>query len=92
MSENQRKVFCVKLKKDAIGLDSPPYPNDIGQRIYQHISQEAWQLWLKQQTMLINENRLSMRDPKSRALLTAEMEKFLFGEGSVTPPGYVPPK
>ena len=83
-------IYCVKLKKQATRLKQPPMPGAIGQKIYEHISQEAWQLWLNHQTMLINEYRLSMIDPKAKQFLLTEMEKFLFGEGSEKPAGYVP--
>ncbi len=85
-----RQVFCKKLGKSAEGLEEPPYPGEIGFRIYEHISSEAWQAWLGQQTMLVNEYRLHLADQKSRDFLEAEMEKFLFGEGSDKPAGYVP--
>lgn len=84
-----RSIYCQKLKKDALGLDSPPLPGEIGQRVFANISAEAWLAWKNHQTMLINEYRLSMIDAKSRQFLLEEMEKFLFGEGSATPPGYV---
>ena len=83
-------IFCVKLKKHAEGLSRPPYPGTLGERIYQQVSKEAWQMWLKHQTLLINEHRLTMTDPKSRAFLVTEMEKFFFGEGSQPPAGYSP--
>lgn len=86
-----RLIHCSKLNKEAEGLDYPPYPGELGKKIYQSISKEAWQLWLSRQTMLINEYRLSMTDAKAREFLATEMEKFLFGEGSQIPPGYVPP-
>lgn len=72
-------IFCSKLQKEAEGLDRPPIPSPLGERIFAEISKEAWQLWLKHQTILINEQRLSLADPKARALLKEEMEKFLFG-------------
>ena len=87
-----RMVNCVKLEKEAEGLDRMPYPGELGQKIYDNVSKEAWQEWLKFQTMLINENRLSPIDPKSRSFLEAEMEKFFFGEGSELPPDFVAPK
>jgi len=87
-----RTVHCVKLKREAEGLPLPPYPGELGKRIYENVSKDAWQQWLKHQTMLINENRLSPIDPKAREFLEREMEKFLFGEGSKPPEGYVPPK
>ena len=87
-----RMVKCVKLGKEAEGLDRPTYPGELGKRIYAEVSKEAWQMWLRQQTMLINEYRLSAIDPQARAFLREEMEKFLFGEGSKPPSGYVAPK
>jgi Fe-S cluster biosynthesis and repair protein YggX len=86
------KIKCVKLKKEAEALDYQPYPGDIGIRIIKEISAEAWQLWMNHQTMLINEMRLSPVDPKSRKFLEEEMDKFLFGEGSEAPEGFVPEK
>ena len=85
-----RTVHCVKLGREAEGLDRPPYPGELGQRIFENVSKEAWKQWLAHQTMLINENRLSPRDPKHRAFLEAELEKFLFGGGADKPAGYVP--
>ncbi|MBU2753725.1 oxidative damage protection protein [Acidithiobacillus sp. CV18-2] len=85
-----RTVQCVKLGKEAEGLDRPPYPGPLGARIYQEVSKEAWQDWLKHQTMLINEYRLSPIDPKSRSFLEKQMEAFFFGEGAQTPEGFVP--
>jgi Fe-S cluster biosynthesis and repair protein YggX len=87
-----RLIHCTKLNKEAEGLDQPPLPGDLGQKIYACISKEAWQQWIQHQTMLLNENRLSMIDPKARAFLMQEMEKFLFGTGSEKPPGFVPEK
>ena len=87
-----RTVQCVKLQRDAEGLDFAPYPGELGKRIYEQVSKEAWRQWLAHQTMLINENRLSPLDPKARKYLEGEMEKFLFGEGSQAPSGYVPPE
>ena len=83
-------VDCVILKKEAEGLDRAPYPGEIGQRILENVSKEAWKMWMKQQTMLMNENRLSPMDPKHRKFLEGEMEKFFFGEGSTTVEGYTP--
>lgn len=85
-----RTVRCIKLNKDADGLPAPPYPGELGKRIYEHVSKEAWGMWLRQQTMLINEYRLSAVDPKAREFLAKEMEKFFFGEGSSPPEGFVP--
>lgn len=85
-----RMVQCVRLNKEAEGLNAPPYPGDLGKRIYDCVSQEAWQMWLEHQTMLINEYRLSAIEPKARQYLKEEMEKFLFGEGSAAPKEYIP--
>lgn len=87
-----RMVHCKKLNQELPGLPQPPYPGELGRKIYENISQQAWQQWLSQQTMLINEYRLSMIDPKAQTFLREEMEKFLFGDGSQMPEGYVPPK
>lgn len=85
-----RLIQCIKLQKEAEGLAQPPIPGELGKKIYDHISQQAWQAWLNHQTMLINEYRLSMIDPKSRAFLMQEMDKFLFGSGSEKPAGFTP--
>jgi Fe-S cluster biosynthesis and repair protein YggX len=74
-----RTVNCVLLKKEAEGLDRAPYPGDLGQRIFENVSKEAWQQWLEFQTKLINENRLSPIDPEAKKLIETEMEKFFFG-------------
>ncbi len=81
-------VFCQKLQKEAPGLEHPPYPGALGLRIQQSICKEAWQLWLKHQTLLINENRLVLTHPTARTFLEAEMEKFFFGLGSEKPQGF----
>src|SRR3979411_2118776 len=85
-----RKVNCVLLKREAEGLAYLPYPGELGKRIYESISKEAWAQWVAHQTMLINENRLTPIEPKARAFLVAEMEKFLFGAGSEKPKEFVP--
>jgi Fe-S cluster biosynthesis and repair protein YggX len=85
-------VQCVKLGREAEGLDRAPYPGELGKRIHANVSKQAWQDWLRHQTMLINENRLSPMDPKSRKFLEEQMDKFFFGEGAEMPEGYVPPK
>lgn len=86
-----RMVNCVKLGKEAPGLDFPPYPGELGKRIFESVSKEAWQQWMGRQTMLINEYRLNPLDPKARKFIEGEMEKYFFGEGAQLPPGYVPP-
>ena len=87
-----RMVKCVKLGKEAEGLDFPPWPGKLGERIFESVSKEAWQLWMNHQTMLMNEYRLNPLDPKARKMITEEMEKFLFGSGSKPPEGFVAPK
>ena len=87
-----RVVNCSKLNREAEGLDRQPYPGDLGKRIFDNISKQAWQEWLKQQTMLINEYRLSPMNPKDRKFLEEQMEKYFFGEGADTPPEFVAPK
>ncbi len=86
-----RTVFCQKKQVEAEGLDFSPWPGPLGTRVFENISKAAWQEWLAHQTMLINENRLSPRDPKHRAWLEDQMEKFLFGGDYEKPMGYIPP-
>ncbi len=86
-----RTVMCARLGDEREGLAYAPYPGALGKRIYEHVSKEAWAQWLAHQTMLINENRLSPLDPAARKFLEGEMEKFLFGDGSERPSGYVSP-
>ena len=83
-----RMVLCVKLNREAEGLDKAPYPGELGQRIFENVSREGWQQWLKQQTILINEYRLSPIDPKSRSFLEQEMEKYFFGGDVQNPPEF----
>lgn len=85
-----RMVNCVVLGKEAEGLDFAPYPGELGQRIYENVSKEAWQRWLAHQTMLINEYRLTPVEPEARKFLEREMENFFFGPGSEKPKEYVP--
>ena len=85
-----RMVQCVLLKRQAEGLDYLTYPGELGKRIYDQVSKEAWAQWLAQQTMLINENRLTPIEPKARAFLVKEMEKFFFGGGSQKPAEFKP--
>lgn len=83
-------IQCVKLNKEAEGMDFPPYPGELGKKLYESVSKEAWQMWMSQQTMLINEYRLSLADPKSQQFLKLELEKFFFGEGSEPPKEFTP--
>ncbi len=85
-----RTVYCEKTRTETEGLDFTPWPGELGKRVYGHIGKAAWAEWLAHQTMLINENRLSPLDPKHRAYLQTEMEKFLFGDGAEKPAGYTP--
>lgn len=80
-----RTIYCIKLQTQAEGLDYPPYPGELGQRIYSSISKPAWQQWVNHQTMLINEYRLSTLDPQAREFLKKEMGRFLFAEGETEP-------
>ncbi|MGE9658149.1 oxidative damage protection protein [Snodgrassella alvi] len=85
-------VHCVKLGKEAPGMKFPPFPNELGKRIYNNVSQEAWDGWLRYQTMIINENRLSLADPRARQYITQQMENYFFGEGADHISGYTPPQ
>jgi len=85
-----RTVKCVLLGEELEGLERPPWPGELGQRIFENVSRSAWQQWQKHQTMLINEYRLSALDPKARKFLAEEMEKFLFAGGAEKPAGYQP--
>jgi len=84
-----RTVHCIRYGADQPGLDRQPYPGPLGLQVFENVSRQAWAEWLAHQTMLINENRLSPVDPKSRAFLKDELEKYFFGEGSQAPAGFV---
>lgn len=86
-----RQVFCAHLKKDADGLDFQLYPGELGKRIFDNISKEAWGQWQKKQTMLINENKLNLMEPTARAFLEEKMQAYLFEGIEPTIEGYVPP-
>ena len=86
-----RMVKCVKLGREAEGLDFPPYPGELGKRIFEQVSKEAWRQWLELQKMLVNENRLNLADKKSREYLAQQMEKHFFGAGADRASGFVPP-
>lgn len=83
-----RTIFCFKLQKEAEGLEKQPFPGPLGEKLFNEISKQAWSMWLTHQTMLINEYRLSLIEPKSREFLKEEMQKFFFGEGSAKPSGF----
>ncbi|HEX5392918.1 MAG TPA: oxidative damage protection protein [Rhodocyclaceae bacterium] len=87
-----RMVKCIKLGTESEGLDFPPLPGELGKKIYENVSKEAWQQWIKIQTMLINENRLSLVDPRARQYLQEQVTKHFFGEGSDQVSGFVPPQ
>ena len=87
-----RTVHCIKLGRDADGLDFPPYPGELGKRIYENVSKEAWKMWLEHSKMIMNEYRLNPLDPNSQKIMEEQMEQFFFGEGAKLPEGYVPPK
>ena len=87
-----RMVKCIKLGREAEGLDFPPYPGDLGKRLWENVSKEAWQQWIKHQTMLINENRLNLADSAERKYLAEQLEKHFFGGGADAAAGYVPPQ
>jgi len=86
-----RMVQCAYLKKEAEGLNYSPYPGELGKRIYDNVSAEAFELWKRHQTMLVNENRLNLADARARQYLARQMELFFFGEGGDKPAGFVPP-
>ncbi len=87
-----RTVHSNKLTRVAEGLDFPPYPGELGKRLYENVSKEAWQGWIRHQTMLVNENRLNLADAGARKYLAQQMQNYFFGEGADRVAGYVPPK
>ena len=87
-----RTVQCIKLGIEAEGLPRPPVPGDLGQRIYEQVSKQAWAEWIAHQTRLINEMRLSLAEADARKFLMTDLEKCFFGGGELTPTGYIPPK
>lgn len=87
-----RTVKCVKLGCEAEGLDFPPMPGPLGQRLFEHVSKEAWQQWIKMQTMIINENRLNLADAQHRKYLTEQIQKHFFGDDADQVSGYTPPQ
>jgi len=86
-----RTVHCIKLGHEAEGLERMPYPGELGQRIFEQVSKEAWAAWLKHQTMLVNENRLNLAEAHARKYLAQQMENHFFGDGAEMPSGYIPP-
>jgi len=86
----EHMVKCVKFQKELPGLDESPWPGELGQRIYDNVSQEAWNLWLNHLRMLINEYRLAPATKEAQEIIAQQMEQFFFGENAAPPPGYVP--
>ncbi len=87
-----RMVNCIKLGREAEGMDFAPLPGALGQRLYANVSKEAWAAWLRQQTMLVNENRLNLADARARKYLMEQVEQYFFGDGGDAVQGFVPPK
>jgi Fe-S cluster biosynthesis and repair protein YggX len=89
-NQTGRKVFCQKFQKEMPGLDVQPWPGELGQRVYENISAEAWKLWEERMKMILNEYRLMPWQKEAQQLVTKQMEEFFFGEGAALPPGFVP--
>jgi Fe-S cluster biosynthesis and repair protein YggX len=87
-----RTVHCVKFGKDMPGLERVPWKGDLGKRVYETVSQEAWKMWIEHSKMLMNEYRLNPLDPQSQKIMEEQMEQFFFGEGAKLPEGYVAPR
>ncbi len=87
-----RTVNCVKLGREADGMDFPPMPGELGKKLFESVSKEAWAQWIRMQTMIINENRLNLADAAHRKYLAEQVEKHFFGAGADQVQGYVPPK
>jgi Fe-S cluster biosynthesis and repair protein YggX len=85
-----RIVYCVKLQRELPGLEKPPFPGKLGQRIYEQISQQAYNMWPAQQVLIINHYGLNMADPESRKILREQMEDFFFGQDAAMPEGWAP--
>ena len=88
----EHRVFCAKLKKDLPGLSEPPFDTDLGKKIYEEISQQAWNQWMEFCKMLLNEYRLNPARKQDQEVIVKQMEQFLFGEGAAPPKEYVPPE
>jgi Fe-S cluster biosynthesis and repair protein YggX len=87
-----RTVFCVKFQREMPGLDEPPFDNELGQRIYEHVSREAWAMWMEHCKMILNEYRLNPANRQDQELIVQQMEQYFFGEGAALPPNFVPQK
>ena len=91
-SKSGRKVFCVKFQKEMPGLDETPFDNELGQRIFDSVSKEAWKMWIEQMKMIMNEYRLNLGTSQAQEFLLEQMDKYFFGEGAQLPPDFVAPK
>ena len=87
-----RRVKCVKFQRELPGLGEPPWPGELGQRIYENVSHDAWELWKEHVKMVINEFRLNPWTKEAQEIIEQQMQEFFFGEGAALPPGYVPPQ
>ena len=88
----QRMVKCVKFQRELPGLDEPPFNNELGRRIYENVSKDAWKLWLEHLKMIVNEYRLNLVEREAQQVVRQQMEEYFFGAGAALPPGYVPPQ
>jgi Fe-S cluster biosynthesis and repair protein YggX len=87
----EHKVFCAKLHQELPGLEEPPFDNPLGQKVYENVSQQAWNMWMDFCKMLLNEYRLNPARKEDQEVILKQMEQFFFGEGAAPPPEYVPP-
>jgi Fe-S cluster biosynthesis and repair protein YggX len=89
-NKSGRRVMCVKFKMELPGLDAPPWPGPLGQRIFEQVSTDAWKLWEDRMKMILNEYRLMPWQKEAQDLVAKLMEEFFFGQGTALPPEYVP--
>lgn len=85
-------VHCVKLQKEAEGLDKPPFKGPLGQKVFDTVSKEAWRQWLEHSKMIVNEYRLDLVSPEGQRIWMDQLDKYFYGEGSAAPKEFVPPK
>jgi len=88
----ERMVQCAKLDKELPGLDELPFENELGQRVFDNISKQAWEMWTEHLKMVVNEYRLNLGTMEAQELILKQMEQFFFGDGTQLPPDYVPPE
>jgi Fe-S cluster biosynthesis and repair protein YggX len=91
-TEGKRTVKCVKFQKELPGLDEPPFDTELGQRVYENVSDQAWKMWQEHAKMVINEYRLNPAKKEAQEIIVQQMEEYFFGEGAALPPGFVPPQ